>query len=548
MSKAGSFLLERRIIGVDDDCARAATRRKTEKEDEVAGSSRIEDGMLGLGLGPEATLPNANAGGGQYLSTNEVSDSSPRVVGITPIKGVVPRHRTVVLPKLQIPTFSGPLRDWQSFWDHFSATIHLNEEFLQIEKFKYLLTYLTGAAKTAIKGIRLTEDNYGITIKTLAERFGRHDSLINEHVDRLLALAPVKLRLLYDKVQFRVSALTGLGVSPDQYNVLLNHVLIKCLPDDLAIVYRQKAKEAPQDTSVVQPSCISPYKREDSGSGRATHRCTIHQNAASDICPSALSGLNARKPAHIYSRRCLKGPQVPGYWKRGAFLGYVRPLEASQIMRSRRVALTLRGQRRDIAVTVEALEAPEVCTVTIPPISSTVLERLCGNNYDVADDFYADAWHSQEISVLLGSDVYWKVATGRIDCLTSDLTAVETKFGCTVQGTMELAGSSTPYERSIPEMQHDFPYSLVVIDSGPPFFLDSSPDELQPLTPSHLLGRCLRCLLQEASISHGTSSTREYLLRRARYHIRTTGLLMNYLGYAKVTWGLCMTTAHVRYY
>ncbi|KAH7975612.1 hypothetical protein HPB52_003705 [Rhipicephalus sanguineus] len=94
------------------------------------------------------------------------------------------------------------------------------------------------------------------TIMTLTERFGRRDLLINEHIDHLLALPPVKssadvdkLRLLYDKVQFRVSALTGLGVSPDQYNVVLNRVLMRCLPDDLAILYRQKPKEAAQDTS-----------------------------------------------------------------------------------------------------------------------------------------------------------------------------------------------------------------------------------------------------------------------------------------------------------
>ncbi|KAH7936900.1 hypothetical protein HPB49_006275 [Dermacentor silvarum] len=89
-----------------------------------------------------------------------------------------------------------------------------------------------------------------------SERFGRRDLLINEHVDHLLALSPVKssaevekLRRLYDKVQFRVSALTGLGVSLDQYNVVVNRVLMKCLPDSLAILYRHNSKEATQDPS-----------------------------------------------------------------------------------------------------------------------------------------------------------------------------------------------------------------------------------------------------------------------------------------------------------
>ncbi|KAH7965089.1 hypothetical protein HPB49_003303 [Dermacentor silvarum] len=76
-----------------------------------------------------------------------------------------------------------------------------------------------------------------------------------------------------------------------------------------------------------------------------------------------------------------------------------------------------------------------------------------------------------------------------------------------------------------------------------------------------------RMLSQEASTSDGTSSRRADLLRHARYRepltaelwIRwkpgrtcsyfgphTKALFVNY--YANVTWCLCMTTAHARYY
>ncbi|XP_037515293.1 uncharacterized protein LOC119391709 [Rhipicephalus sanguineus] len=68
-----------------------------------------------------------------------------------------PRYRSVALPTLQVPTYAGDLRQWQEFWDHYSATIHNNIELPPIEKFKYLLTYLRGAAKRAIEGIRLAD-------------------------------------------------------------------------------------------------------------------------------------------------------------------------------------------------------------------------------------------------------------------------------------------------------------------------------------------------------------------------------------------------------
>ncbi|KAH7935198.1 hypothetical protein HPB52_004786 [Rhipicephalus sanguineus] len=325
---------------------------------------------------PEATLPNADVAGAGSSAHTEVTDAAPRVTEVTPGPATVPRHRAVVLPKLQIPTFSGALRDWQTFWDHFSATIHRNEDLLPIEKFKYLLSYLSGVAKRAIEGIRLTEDNYAIAIRTLTERFGRRDLLINEHIDHLLALPPFKssadvdkLRLLYDKVQFRVSALTGLGVSPDQYNVVLNRVLMRCLPDDLAILYRQKSKEAAQNTSGI----ATPEERARQAAEMLSFlriQIEVREEGRPGRTPSAFSRLLPEEDVEPQS----------------APMGHLP--------------------------TASALAAESV------PVTE------------------------EEVSVLLGSDVYWKVATGKVDHLTSNLTAMETKFGWTIQGTTERERSS----------------------------------------------------------------------------------------------------------
>ncbi|KAH8020641.1 hypothetical protein HPB51_002590 [Rhipicephalus microplus] len=52
---------------------------------------------------------------------------------------------------------------------------------------------------------------------------------------------------------FHVSALEGLGVAPDQYAVVLNHVFMRCLQEDLAIRYRQKSKESNCASSIAEP-------------------------------------------------------------------------------------------------------------------------------------------------------------------------------------------------------------------------------------------------------------------------------------------------------
>ncbi|XP_077550709.1 uncharacterized protein LOC144163929 [Haemaphysalis longicornis] len=149
--------------------------------------------------------------------------------------------RFAALPKLQIPNFSGDRRDWQGFLDQFESSIHSNATLPRVEKFKYLLSYLTGPAKDAIEGIRLAENNYDIAVKIIANSFGRKDLLVDDHLDTLLALEPVqnsadtdKLPVLYDTVTFRINALEGLGVSPYQYSVVLHRVLLRTLPHDLA--------------------------------------------------------------------------------------------------------------------------------------------------------------------------------------------------------------------------------------------------------------------------------------------------------------------------
>lgn len=102
------------------------------------------------------------------------------------------------------------------------------------------------------------EQHYELAIKTLTDPFGHQDLLVNEHVHNL-ALSPVKsssdvrsFRMLHDSVQFYVSALEGLGVVPDQYTVALNGVLTRCLPEDLAIMYRQKSKKSNCASSIAE--------------------------------------------------------------------------------------------------------------------------------------------------------------------------------------------------------------------------------------------------------------------------------------------------------
>ncbi|XP_064473785.1 uncharacterized protein LOC135388253 [Ornithodoros turicata] len=126
---------------------------------------------------------------------------------------------SVSLPKLQIPKFGGKLQDWRArFWEHFQATIHNNGALAPVEKFKYLLCYVTDEAKRAIDGISLS-DAYQTAVDALKQRFGRTDVLAAEHIDKLLSLRAVQgsreatqLRRLCDEVSRHTRASESLAI------------------------------------------------------------------------------------------------------------------------------------------------------------------------------------------------------------------------------------------------------------------------------------------------------------------------------------------------
>ncbi|KAH7963247.1 hypothetical protein HPB52_020256 [Rhipicephalus sanguineus] len=88
-------------------------------------------------------------------------------------------------------------------------------------------------------------------------------------------------------------------------------------------------------------------------------------------------------------------------------------------------------------VTLEALTIHEICSVTSLPLDPNILHLLGEREYNVADSFQPTTWQPEEISVLIGSDAYWQVTTGRIDRINERLTAIDTTFGWMVQGPVK---------------------------------------------------------------------------------------------------------------
>ena len=92
------------------------------------------------------------------------------------------------LPKLTLPTFSGNILDWLTFWDSFRAAIHLNPNLSGVQKFNYLKAQLQGDAARAVEGFPLSDQKYLHAVTIHQECFGQIHKLVAAHMRALLEI------------------------------------------------------------------------------------------------------------------------------------------------------------------------------------------------------------------------------------------------------------------------------------------------------------------------------------------------------------------------
>ena len=145
------------------------------------------------------------------------------------------------LPKLELPSFGGEVKDWQGFIDQFNAVIDDNTSLPNITKFAYLQSLLRGEALYSIKGLPITADNYQAALKLLKDRFGRKETVIFNHLQELLSinhtggLQVASLRHLEDKLLIHIRCLEGLKIDGQKYGVILTPLILSRLPPEIRL-------------------------------------------------------------------------------------------------------------------------------------------------------------------------------------------------------------------------------------------------------------------------------------------------------------------------
>ena len=142
------------------------------------------------------------------------------------------------LPKLDLPTFSGDILTWQTFWESFETTVHLNPALTNVQKFSYLKSQIHHEAAQCIAGLSLTSANYEQAIFLLKDRYGQVQTIVNAYMQSLLelpnpSLTPHSLRLFHDRMESSIRGLESLGQSQDTYGSLLIPIILGKLPAEM---------------------------------------------------------------------------------------------------------------------------------------------------------------------------------------------------------------------------------------------------------------------------------------------------------------------------
>ncbi|GAB0099936.1 hypothetical protein DMENIID0001_158400 [Sergentomyia squamirostris] len=89
----------------------------------------------------------------------------------------------VKLPPIQIPKFNGEEKNWPPFIDLFNSIINNNTRLSDVEKLRYLMSYLDTQPLTLIQHLSLTNDNYRSALSILTNRYENKRIMISRYLN-----------------------------------------------------------------------------------------------------------------------------------------------------------------------------------------------------------------------------------------------------------------------------------------------------------------------------------------------------------------------------
>lgn len=140
-----------------------------------------------------------------------------------------------VLPRIQLPQFSGKFEDWPAFRDLFRSIVIEEVTLRKVEKMHYLKTGVKRDAEQLIRNLPATEENFDRVWATLTEHFENKRLLVRSYltaftsIPRMKAPSAAGLRRIFHGVVSTVGAMEGIGRPITDSTDLFVHLVVELL-------------------------------------------------------------------------------------------------------------------------------------------------------------------------------------------------------------------------------------------------------------------------------------------------------------------------------
>ena len=115
------------------------------------------------------------------------SEPTPQVVVSTAVPGST-LNDPFELRKCPPPVFTGNVREYMQWWEHFESAVHHNKTLENKYRIIHLLASVKGEAKEFLRGYQATGENYQKALDALKARFGDKTKLAQSFFSDLAAL------------------------------------------------------------------------------------------------------------------------------------------------------------------------------------------------------------------------------------------------------------------------------------------------------------------------------------------------------------------------
>ena len=123
------------------------------------------------------------------------------------------------IPRLTLPTFRGSAQEWPRWIGLFKALVHDQPSLSDAERMAHLQNAVEGPAAQAIDGMLFNGDLYHEALKTLQKRFGREESVIQAHLQKIFMASSPALTDLPAMERFYATVHSTVRYSPAESGI-----------------------------------------------------------------------------------------------------------------------------------------------------------------------------------------------------------------------------------------------------------------------------------------------------------------------------------------